>query len=59
MIETWSPSGRDWRSCWSSSTTISPEAVADRYVVMSRGEVVARGEGEAMEKDGVRKLLAV
>ena len=34
-------------------------ALADRYVVMSRGEVVARGEGEAMEKDGVRKLLAV
>jgi hypothetical protein len=28
-------------------------------VVMSRGEVVARGKGETMEADNVRSLLAV
>lgn len=33
--------------------------LADHYVVMSRGEVVARGAGATMEQDGVRELIAV
>ncbi|CAG9173429.1 urea ABC transporter ATP-binding subunit UrtE [Cupriavidus respiraculi] len=33
--------------------------LSDHYVVMSRGEVVARGEGARMEDDGVRELIAV
>jgi len=33
--------------------------LADHYVVMSRGEVVARGDGATMEQDGVRQLIAV
>ncbi|KDP85699.1 urea ABC transporter ATP-binding subunit UrtE [Cupriavidus basilensis] len=33
--------------------------LADHYVVMSRGEVVARGEGARMEEEGVRELIAV
>ncbi|GAB7546951.1 urea ABC transporter ATP-binding subunit UrtE [Cupriavidus sp. CuC1] len=33
--------------------------LADHYVVMSRGEVVARGEGAKMEEEGVRELIAV
>ncbi|MBY4895778.1 urea ABC transporter ATP-binding subunit UrtE [Cupriavidus sp. AU9028] len=33
--------------------------LADHYVVMSRGEVVAHGEGARMEQDGVRELIAV
>jgi len=33
--------------------------LADHYVVMSRGEVVARGDGATMEQDGVRELIAV
>ncbi|TIC87139.1 urea ABC transporter ATP-binding subunit UrtE [Crenobacter intestini] len=35
------------------------EALADRYVVMSRGEVVQRGHGHAMAGDRVRELLAI
>jgi urea transport system ATP-binding protein len=34
-------------------------SLADQYLVMERGEIVARGAGAAMEKDGVRQLLAV
>ena len=34
-------------------------SLADRYVVMSRGEIVARGEAAAMDVDRVRSLLAV
>jgi urea transport system ATP-binding protein len=34
-------------------------ALSDHYVVMSRGEVVARGKGVTMEADNVRALLAV
>jgi urea transport system ATP-binding protein len=34
-------------------------SLADRYLVMQRGEIVKRGEGSAMEADGVRGLLAV
>jgi urea transport system ATP-binding protein len=35
------------------------KALADRYVVMSRGEVVAKGEAVAMDADNVRGLLTV
>ena len=35
------------------------KALADRYVVMSRGEVVAKGEAAAMDADGVKGLLTV
>ena len=35
------------------------KALADRYVVMSRGEVVASGDAAAMDDSGVRGLLAV
>jgi urea transport system ATP-binding protein len=34
-------------------------ALADSYVVLSRGEVVARGDGATMEADNVRAHLAV
>jgi urea transport system ATP-binding protein len=34
-------------------------ALADRYVVLSRGAVVARGDGATMERDNVRAHLAV
>lgn len=33
-------------------------ARADHYVVLSRGEVVARGDGATMEADNVRSHLA-
>jgi len=35
------------------------EALADRYVVMSRGEVIKAGQGKDMPQDGVRELLAI
>ena len=34
-------------------------SLADQYLVMERGEIVARGRGEDMDRDGVRALLAV
>ena len=34
-------------------------AIADRYWVMSRGEIVAGGAGSEMEENGVRELIAV
>ena len=34
-------------------------SLADQYLVMERGEIVARGSGADMDKDGVRGLLAV
>jgi urea transport system ATP-binding protein len=34
-------------------------ALADQYLVMERGEIIRRGAGDDMEKDGVRELLAV
>jgi urea transport system ATP-binding protein len=34
-------------------------SLADQYLVMERGEIVARGAGADMDKDGVRGLLAV
>ncbi|MDX5626955.1 MULTISPECIES: urea ABC transporter ATP-binding subunit UrtE [unclassified Brenneria] len=33
--------------------------LADSYLVMSRGEIVQRGRGKDMEKDGVRHLVAI
>jgi urea transport system ATP-binding protein len=33
--------------------------LADRYLLMERGQVVKRGEGRDMEREGVRKLLAL
>lgn len=35
------------------------EALADRYVVMERGEVVANGPGSEMAAKGVRQLVAI
>jgi urea transport system ATP-binding protein len=35
------------------------KSLADRYAVLSRGEVVARGDASAMDDDGVRGLLTV
>jgi urea transport system ATP-binding protein len=34
-------------------------SLADQYLVMERGEIVARGEGANMDRDGVRAKLAV
>jgi len=33
--------------------------LADEYVVMERGAVIASGQGKNMEADGVRKLVAI
>jgi urea transport system ATP-binding protein len=33
--------------------------LADSYLVMSRGSIVQRGAGSAMEQDGVRALVAI
>jgi len=35
------------------------QSLADQYLVMERGEIIARGDGKDMEKDGVRGMLAV
>jgi urea transport system ATP-binding protein len=35
------------------------EALADYYVVMSRGEIIKQGAGNAMQSDGVRDLVAI
>jgi urea transport system ATP-binding protein len=35
------------------------KAIADHYWVMSRGEIIAGGEGADMDADGVRGLIAV
>jgi urea transport system ATP-binding protein len=34
-------------------------SLANQYLVMERGEIIARGTGEDMDNDGVRRLLAV
>ncbi len=34
-------------------------SLADHYLVMQRGEIVRRGDAQAMERDGVRGLLAL
>ncbi|HZN46755.1 MAG TPA: ABC transporter ATP-binding protein, partial [Ramlibacter sp.] len=33
--------------------------LADRYLVMERGEVIASGLGKDMEAQGVRQLVAI
>ncbi len=33
--------------------------LADHYLVMERGEVIRRGRGDAMEADGVRRLMSI
>jgi urea transport system ATP-binding protein len=33
--------------------------LADEYLVMQRGEFIARGRGKDMETDGVRQLVAI
>jgi urea transport system ATP-binding protein len=35
------------------------QSLADQYLVMERGEIIARGRGQDMEEEGVRRLLAV
>ena len=35
------------------------KSLADRYAVMSRGEIIRTGKGSDMDADGVRELLAV
>lgn len=32
-------------------------SLADQYLLMERGEIIRRGEGEAMDRDGVKELL--
>jgi urea transport system ATP-binding protein len=34
-------------------------SLADQYLVMERGEIIARGSGADMDRDGVKDLLAV
>ena len=34
-------------------------SLADQYLVMERGEIIARGAGSDMDRDGVHELLAV
>ena len=34
-------------------------SLADQYLVMERGEIVKSGAGADMERDGVKRLLAV
>jgi len=34
-------------------------SLADQYLVMERGEIVARGRGAEMDADGVKALLSV
>jgi len=34
-------------------------SLADQYLVMERGEIIARGRGSDMDREGVRGLLAV
>jgi urea transport system ATP-binding protein len=34
-------------------------SLADQYLVMERGEIIARGAGSDMDKNDVRALLAV
>ena len=33
--------------------------LADQYLVMERGEIIARGRGADMETDGVRQRVAI
>jgi len=33
--------------------------LADQYLVMERGEVIARGAGTAMNRDEMRRLVSI
>ena len=35
------------------------EELADQYLLMERGEIIARGRGHSMEADGVRALMSI
>ncbi|HVL45932.1 MAG TPA: ABC transporter ATP-binding protein, partial [Acidovorax sp.] len=35
------------------------QELADEYLVMERGEVIARGPGSEMEAKGIRNLVAI
>jgi urea transport system ATP-binding protein len=35
------------------------EELADQYLVMERGEIIARGRGATMQADGVRQLVSI
>ena len=35
------------------------EELADQYLVMERGEIIARGRGEDMQANGVRELMSI
>jgi len=35
------------------------QELADDYLVMERGEFIARGQGKDMEANGVRRLVAI
>ena len=35
------------------------KSLADQYLVMERGELIARGRGADMDRDGVRAMLSV
>ncbi len=35
------------------------EELADQYLVMERGEIIARGQGSTMQADGVRQLVSI
>jgi len=35
------------------------EELADQYLVMSRGEIIAQGRGENMQTEGVRGLVTI
>jgi urea transport system ATP-binding protein len=34
-------------------------SLADQYLLMERGEIIRRGAGQDMDRDGIRQLLAV
>jgi urea transport system ATP-binding protein len=35
------------------------EQLADQYLVMERGEIIARGRGADMKADGVREKMSI
>jgi ABC-type branched-subunit amino acid transport system ATPase component len=39
--------------------SLSPTELADQYLVMERGEIIARGRGAQLEADGVRALVSI
>ncbi|MCU0805999.1 MAG: ABC transporter ATP-binding protein, partial [Burkholderiales bacterium] len=34
-------------------------SLADQYLLMERGEIIRRGVGSDMDRDGIRQLLSV